>query len=215
MVNDAVAGYYDLTIRPESGMKFVAIEHRDESLGGILSQAGILAGLSDGRESNPVKRGAWLARKIIAEPPDDPPPNVPELMNDDGSQLTLRERLERHRNQEGCVKCHSNIDPWGVPFESYDAAGRLKRQPTDTRSTLPDGTKIADVNALKSYLAADRMDQVAFSFAKHLSCYAIGRSLRYHEIERLKEDVLRLKTDGYRTQDLLRFVIHSDLFLKK
>ena len=30
------------------------------------------AGLSDGRESNPVKRGAWLARKIIAEPPDDP-----------------------------------------------------------------------------------------------------------------------------------------------
>ena len=44
-----------------------------------------MAGLSDGRESNPVKRGAWLARKIIAEPPDDPPPNVPALKEDDAS----------------------------------------------------------------------------------------------------------------------------------
>lgn len=44
-----------------------------------------MAGLSDGRESNPVKRGAWLARRIIAEPPDDPPPNVPALAEDSKS----------------------------------------------------------------------------------------------------------------------------------
>ena len=64
----------------------------------MLTQAAILAGLSDGRESNPVKRGAWLARKIIAEPPDDPPPNVPAL-KEDTPTLPLRQRLEQHRNQ--------------------------------------------------------------------------------------------------------------------
>ena len=94
----------------------------------MLAQAAILAGLSDGRESNPVKRGAWLARKIIAEPPDDPPPNVPALEGRDAASSALRERLEQHRNQPGCAQCHAKIDPWGVPFEEFDAGGRLKRE---------------------------------------------------------------------------------------
>ncbi|MCP3696866.1 MAG: DUF1592 domain-containing protein, partial [Planctomycetaceae bacterium] len=106
VANDVVASYYDLSKKTESGFDFVAVSHQDKHLGGILSQASILAGLSDGRESNPIKRGAWLARKIIAEPPDDPPPNVPDLAEID-AKLSLRERLERHRNQKGCVKCHA------------------------------------------------------------------------------------------------------------
>ena len=40
-------------------------------------------------------RGAWLARRIIAEPPDDPPPNVPAL-KEETQELSLRERLEMH-----------------------------------------------------------------------------------------------------------------------
>ncbi len=214
VANDVVASYYDLAGLTDSGFRFAAVQHGNPDLGGVLSQAGILAGLSDGRESNPIKRGAWLARKIIAEPPDDPPPNVPQLMEEQ-TQLTLRERLERHRNQEGCVKCHSGIDPWGVPFELYDAGGRMKKQPVDARSTLPDGTEVADLNQLKSYLANDRIDQVAFSFLKHLSCYANGRSLTYNELEWLREEGKTLKANDYRMQDMIRFVIRSDLFLKK
>ena len=128
VANEVVASYYDLADRTESGFQFVAIPHGRRELGGVLTQAAILAGLSDGRESNPVKRGAWLARKIIAEPPDDPPPNVPAL-KEETKQLTLRQRLEQHRNQPGCAQCHAKIDPWGVPFEEFDAGGRLKRQP--------------------------------------------------------------------------------------
>jgi len=214
VANDVVASYYDLAGLTDSGFRFAAVQHGNPDLGGILSQAGILAGLSDGRESNPIKRGAWLARKIIAEPPDDPPPNVPQLMEEE-TQLTLRERLERHRNQAGCVKCHSGIDPWGVPFEFYDAGGRLKNHPVDARSTLPDGTEVADLNELKSYLANERIDQVAFSFLKHLVCYATGRSLTYNELEWLKEEGKTLKANDYRMQDMIRFVIRSELFLKK
>ncbi len=79
IANEAVASYYDLAEKTESGFQFVPIVHGRRELGGVLAQAAIMAGLSDGRESNPVKRGAWLARRIIAEPPDDPPPNVPAL----------------------------------------------------------------------------------------------------------------------------------------
>ncbi|HIE99070.1 MAG TPA: DUF1592 domain-containing protein [Planctomycetes bacterium] len=216
VANEVVAGYYGLSDRTENGFEFLPIRHQASHLGGLLSQAGILAGLSDGRESNPVKRGAWLARKIIAEPPDDPPPNVPTLPEDDTSQLTLRERLERHRNQKGCVKCHEGIDPWGVPFESYDAGGLFRNDPgVDTRSTLPDETEVRDLNDLKSYLAHERIDQVAFSFLKHLSCYALGRSLTYNEIVFLKQQSIELKPGDYRMRDMIQFVVNSDLFLKK
>jgi hypothetical protein len=216
LANEVVASYYDLADQTQSGFQFVPIKHQNANLGGLLSHASILAGLSDGRESNPVKRGAWLARKIIAEPPDDPPPNVPQLTEDDGSHLTLRQKLERHRNQQRCIKCHAGIDPWGIPFEKFDAGGRFKKDPgVDARSTLPDETEIADLNGLKAYLANDRIDQVAFSFLKHLATYAVGRSLTYNEIVFLQEKGLELKSTGYRMQDMIQFVIKSELFLTK
>ncbi|GIS59121.1 MAG: hypothetical protein CM1200mP2_13460 [Planctomycetaceae bacterium] len=132
VANEVVANYYRLSDPLESGFDFVAIRHDNENLGGLLSQAGILAGLSNGRESNPVKRGAWLARKIIAEPPEPPPPNVPDLSEDDKEKLTLRQRLERHRNQKGCAKCHAGFDPWGLPFEQFDAGGLFR----DDKATI-------------------------------------------------------------------------------
>lgn len=215
MADEVVASYYNLADRTESGFRFVPIRHQNANLGGVLTQAGILAGLSDGRESNPVKRGAWFARKMIAEPPDDPPPNVPKLPDDDGTHLTLRQKLERHRNQEGCAKCHSGIDPWGMPFESYDAGGLFKKDPVDCRSKLPDGTEVQDMNELKGYLANDRIDQVAFSFAKHVTCYATGRSLTYNELVFLQKECINFRLNDYRIQDLIRFVIKSDIFQKK
>jgi hypothetical protein len=214
VANEVVASYYDLADRTESGFQFVAIPHGRRELGGVLSQAAIMAGLSDGRESNPVKRGAWLARRIIAEPPDDPPPNVPALQ-EETKRLSLRERLERHRDQPGCAQCHAKIDPWGVPFEEFDAGGRLKRDRVDARSKLPDKTEVDGFVALKRYLAEDRIDQVAFSILKHLGTYATGRSLSYNELGSLKRESVKLKADGYRMQDMIRYVVKSPMFLEK
>lgn len=215
IANEVVASYYGLANRTESGFQFTPITHDDSNLGGLLTQAAILAGLSDGRESNPIKRGAWMARKIVAEPPDDPPPNVPQL-EDDGAKLSLREKLERHRNQKGCAKCHSGIDPWGIPFESFDAGGLFKSGVAiDGHSTLPDGKTVKDLNELKQHLTKDRMDQVAFSFMKHLACYAVGRSLTYNEILFLQEQGNKLRFNDYKMQDMIRFIVNSDLFLKK
>ncbi|MBY0507100.1 MAG: DUF1592 domain-containing protein [Bryobacteraceae bacterium] len=214
LANEVVASYYDLGDRTESGFQFVPIPHRRPELGGVLTQAALMAGLSDGRESNPVKRGAWLARKIIAEPPADPPPNVPAL-KEDTQNLTLRQRLEQHRNQPGCQQCHAKIDPWGVALEEFDAGGRRKTQPVDAHSKLPDQTEVNGANDLKRYLAGDRMDQVAFSLLKHLTTYATGRSLSYSELIHLKQDSQKLKANGYRMKDLLRYVVHSQSFLEK
>lgn len=214
VANEVVASYYDLADKTESGFQFVAFLHGRRELGGILTQSAIMAGLSDGRESNPVKRGAWVARKIIAEPPADPPPNVPALKADEKG-LTLRQRLEQHRSQPACMQCHAKIDPWGVAFEEYDAGGRRKQQSVDARSTLPDKTEITGADDLKRYLGEDRIDQVAFSVLKHLETYAAGRSLTYNELDYLKRDGLKLKASGYRMKDMVRYVVNSKVFLEK
>jgi hypothetical protein len=214
LADEAVASYYGLAEKTESGFQFVPVRHQRPELGGLLSQAAILAGLSDGRESNPVKRGAWVARKIVSEPPADPPPNVPAL-KPETQGLTLRQRLEQHRSQTGCMQCHTKIDPWGVALEEFDAGGRLKQQPVDAKSVLPDKTQVSGANDLKRYLAEDRIDQVAFSFLKHLETYATGRTLAYSEVMALKQDALKLKSGGYRMQDMVRYVVGSKMFLEK
>ena len=70
MANEITASYHGLGDRTERGFVFAPIKHERAHLGGLLSlQTSILAGLSDGREPNAVKRGAWLARKIVAVTP--------------------------------------------------------------------------------------------------------------------------------------------------
>ncbi len=214
MANEVVAAYYGLEHAPGSGFRFVPVRHGRPGLGGLLAQAAIMAGLSDGRESNPVKRGAWLARKIIAEPPDDPPPNVPDL-DADTEGLPLRERLAKHRDMPGCAQCHAGIDPWGIALEEFDADGRLKQVPADARAVLPDSTEVSGLDELKRYLSRDRIDQVAFSVLKHLATYATGRALSYNELAVLRNDSKRLKIGGYRMQDMVRYVVASALFLEK
>ncbi len=127
----------------------------------------------------------------------------------------MRQRIEAHRNQPGCQQCHAKIDPWGVALEEFDAGGRLKKEPTDARSTLPDKTEISGVLDLKRYLGDDRIDQVAYSALKNLATYASGRNLTYSEQVFLKQDALKLRAGGYRMKDMVRYVVHSKAFQEK
>ena len=103
-----------------------------------------------------------------------------------------------------------------MPFEKYDAGGLFKTDPAiDGRSKLPDGTRVQDLRDLKAYLVRDRIEQVAFSFLKHTACYACGRSLSYNELVFLRKECIKLHSCDYRMQDLIQFVVKSDLFLKK
>ena len=219
VVNEPVASYYGLGDRIESGFDFIPIKHERQGLGGILGQAGMMIGLSDGREANPVKRGAWFARKMIDAPPEDPPPNVPKL--EDLTQLTLREKLERHRSVPGCANCHAGIDPWGLPFEAFDASGRFQMGAQDNSSTLPpldslsSGVYVENFEAFRKHLLDSRIDQFAQSITKHLATYACGRRLTYNESTGLRENIAHLKESRYRLGDIVRWVIRSKMFLEK
>jgi hypothetical protein len=102
-----------------------------------------------------------------------------------------------------------------LPFEQFDAGGLAKREPADSQSELPDGKSVRDFNNFREYLLNDRIDQVAFSTIKHLSAYAIGRSLTYNEDRQMRTKATELRSEGYGMRDMIRLVIHGDLFLKK
>ena len=101
------------------------------------------------------------------------------------------------------------------PREQFDAGGLVMATAVDTQTTLPDGTEIKDFESLRDHLTDDRLDQLAFSFLKHLMTYAVGRTLGYYEQDVLRRDCLKLKADGYRAQDMIRYVVRSPIFMQK
>ena len=128
-VNQTLAGFYKLRgVRGEEFRKVAVNEklHR----GGLLTQGTFLIGNSDGMNSHAILRGVWLAEVILNDPPPDPPANVPPL--DESipgfDKMTLNEKLFAHRNNEACRSCHQQIDPWGIPFENYDASGAWREK---------------------------------------------------------------------------------------
>ncbi len=60
IANETVASYYDLSEKPDSGFQFVAIPHHRPELGGVLTEAAIMAGLigRTGIESSEARRVA-------------------------------------------------------------------------------------------------------------------------------------------------------------
>ncbi|MFM9068258.1 MAG: DUF1585 domain-containing protein, partial [Planctomycetota bacterium] len=107
--------------------------------------------------------------------------------------------------------------PWGWPLERFDAAGLLKKdaERSDSRSQLPTGREVADVMELKKYLAGEYMPEVAFSYLKHLACYAVGRTLTYNELVSLRSRAVEFQRTDYPSRAMLRAIIESDLFLQK
>lgn len=190
----------------------------DGRRGGVLTSAAVMAMNSDGEDSNPLQRGVWMLERILNDPPPPPPADVPQVDLTDPRilEMTLKERIEDHRNHAACRSCHARIDPWGIAFENYDAQGAFRTQvagqPVDATSTLFNRQPLDGIEGLKRYLLLERQDQFVRSFVHKLTTYALGRPLPFSddaEIDRIAAD-LRQSGDGLR--DLVVLICESPLF---
>lgn len=186
--------------------------------GGLLSQGAFLTGHSDGTDPHPIKRAVWLKEKILGDPPPPPPPNVPELDPDTPGfdQMTLKQKLELHRDKDSCRSCHQKIDPYGVVFESFDATGRFrptrKNKPIDVSSTLPDGTTIDGVAEIKAYILKNKHREFATAFVEHLFAYAIGRDVTFADEEEIAGIVERAERRGNGLRTIVEEIVLSPSF---
>jgi hypothetical protein len=95
---------------------------------GILSRAALL--LLPGEETSPIRRGAFVRRKLLCDsiPPPDPdafPPGAIQPPEFD-ADMTSRERWTAKTSQGACGGCHALLNPFGFALENYDNIGRYR-----------------------------------------------------------------------------------------
>lgn len=201
MANERLANHYNLEGIHGSEFRRVPLKP-DDRRGGLLTHAGLLAMNSSGKDSNPLKRGIWMLESFLNDPPPPPPPAVPEidLADPEIAKMTLKERMEDHRNHAACLSCHSRIDPWGIAFENYDAQGRwrtdVEGKPVDSTSHLFNNEPLEGMDGLKRFLLKNRQDQFVLALTHKLSVFALGRPLTFADQAMLEEIAAKVQPKG-------------------
>jgi hypothetical protein len=215
MLNQNLAEFYGIDQVEGNHFRPVPIKS-DSNRGGLLSQASFLTGHSNGTQAHPIKRGIWLMSKLLDDEPPPPPPNVPALdvEAESNAGLTIKQQLEKHREDQSCRDCHLKIDPWGVVFENYDAVGLFDPK-ADATTELLDGTPLNGIAELKSYLLKEKKEALTRSVIKHLLSYSLGRELSYMDNEDINDLVKQVQAQDYGFQDLLKNIIKHDIFRRK
>ena len=217
MVNDRLAQHYQLANVQGIEFREVALSPEDRR-GGLLTQAGLLAMNSDGKDSHPLKRGIWLLEKILNDPPPPPPPAGPEIDLTDPNilKLTQKERMEDHRNDPACISCHAKIDPWGIAFENFDAIGawrdEIGEKPVDASSMLFNQQELQGMDGLKRFLLENRQNQFVRAMVHKMSSYALGRPLSFADRSSVDQIATDLRKNGDGLADLIILIVKSDLF---
>ena len=217
LMNQRLADHYG--VDPVFGNHFQKVSLNPGSIrGGLLAQPGLLAMNSDGKDSHPLKRGIWLLESILHDPPPPPPPAVPEidLADPEILKMTMKERMEDHRNDPACFSCHAKIDPWGIAFEEFDAVGAWREQidgkPVDATSRLYNQSELVGMKGLKRYLLENRQDQFARAMVHKLASYALGRLLGFADTGEVERITAKLRQEGDGLRTLIQVLVESDLF---
>ena len=125
MLNEKLAKHYGILGVSGSQIRRVPLSP-DCPRGGFLTQAAVLKVTANGTTTSPVPRGAFVMARLLGQPPEPPPPNIPAVEPDVRGAATIREQLDKHRSNATCAACHAKIDPPGFALESFDVIGGLR-----------------------------------------------------------------------------------------
>ncbi|HSI11139.1 MAG TPA: DUF1592 domain-containing protein, partial [Chthoniobacter sp.] len=238
MLNQRLAELYGIEGVSGNEVRKVSLGNGSQR-GGLLTQAAVLKVTANGTTTSPVKRGAWVMRKIMGLPPQPPPPTVPAVEPDISGITTIREQLEKHRSDPACAGCHAKIDPAGLALESFDVIGgwrdryrsvekgdkatvpsgarniSFKLGPAvDPSGTLPDGRAFANIAELEHLLLTNER-QLARNFAGQLLTYATGATPSFADRAEVERILDQTQKTSYGVRSLVDAVIQSPLFLNK
>lgn len=170
------------------------VEFADKRRGGVLTMGKVLTGTSQPVRTSPVHRGKWVLETILGTPPPPPPPDVDNVLKEEKEEasknLTVPQRLAKHRSNPACASCHQMIDPLGMAFENFDPVGQWRDkdqgQPVDARGALVDGKKFNGIGELKAGLLSRKEDFVR-CFTEQMLAYALGRKLELYDAATVKQ----------------------------
>ena len=212
-VNERLARHYG--IPNVYGSRFRRATFDDGARGGLLGQGSILTATSYPTRTSPVLRGNWLLEHILGAPPPPPPPDVPALPDRGagGRPASVRERLERHRDNPVCASCHARMDPLGFALEHFDAIGQWRATGAtgaaiDAAGVFPDGTAFHGLAGLKTVLLSDHQ-QFVRTVAEKLTTYALGRGVQHYDMPAIRRIVRESAAHDYRWSSLVLGIVRS------
>ncbi|MEK0446842.1 MAG: hypothetical protein RLZZ399_2163 [Verrucomicrobiota bacterium] len=226
MINGLLAQHYGIPGVEGNEFRPVALPKGHER-GGLLGMAAILAMGSNGRESSPVERGAWVLRKLLHDPPPPAPANVPQLTRLEGKLLTTRERLAAHQEEPQCSQCHRKIDPIGFGLENFDASGRWRTQdsyfkkgvgkkewPIDPAGAFYKGPAFRNFAELREIIA-NSPRRFSATFAEALVEYALGRPVGFTDQALIQQMTQAAEQKNFVLSEYLFALINSREFQSK
>jgi Protein of unknown function (DUF1592)/Protein of unknown function (DUF1588)/Protein of unknown function (DUF1585)/Protein of unknown function (DUF1587)/Protein of unknown function (DUF1595) len=219
-VNERLALHYGIpNVR---GDVFRRVTLTDSHRFGLLGKSGILMGTSYGNRTAPVLRGAWILENITGTPPKAPPANIKALQENvpGAAALTVRQRMELHRNQASCNACHGIMDPLGLSLENFDAIGQWRDRDReagdviDASGQMVTGLKLNGPNDVRAALMANP-EQFVQTLTMKLMTFALGRTVEYHDMPTIRAIVRDSAKSDYRFSSLIMGIVKSEPFQKK
>jgi hypothetical protein len=218
-VNERLARHYGIPGIYGSRFRRINLPNHDQR-GGLLAEGALLATTSYPDRTSPVLRGKWLLNNILDLPIPPPPPGVDtNLDNKPGAKnMSIRERLARHRENATCNSCHSVIDPLGFALENFDVIGGWRTvdetgKPVDANGSTVSGTKVEGLAGLRALLLA-RPGQFPRTVTEKLLSYALGRKLEYYDQPAVREIVRQAAAHNYRWSSIILGIVESPTFLE-
>jgi hypothetical protein len=212
-LNDDLARHYG--IDGVKGNGFRKVDLSDSRRHGILGHGSFHLLTSYPLRTSPVLRGKYVLENLLDTEPPPPPPNIPQLepTSRHGDQRSLREQMERHREDPACSSCHALMDPIGFGLENFDATGAWRDQdngkPIDPSGQLIDGHKFQGVEELRKVLVTDHRSEFHRSVASKLLTYALGRGLDWYDKPALDRIVTETEAANGSSRALIRAVVDS------
>jgi hypothetical protein len=216
-MNAKLAAFYG--VRGPAGTAFARVDLDPTQRAGILTQGGLLAIHAHPDQTSPVHRGLFVRRQLLCTTPPPPPANVVIEVPKVDPTSTTRDRFAQHSTEAFCKSCHQLMDPIGLGFEAYDAAGRYRTtengQPIDASGEIVqsdiDGKFVGAVDLAKRLAGSQQVGNCAVT---EWFRYAYGRD-EASDQDACNTEYLRdaFTKSGQNVRELLFALTQADGFL--
>ena len=226
--NASLAKHYGLPGITSLALQKVSLP-ADSAYGGLWTQPAVLKVTANGTYTSPVKRGVWVAERLLGISIPPPPPDIPSVEPDIRGAKTLREQLALHSSQGSCAACHAKFDPYGFALESFDVTGTYRKTyrvlnperkagpwwteglPVDCSGKTPTGQTFADIRELRKAVAQNPA-QLARGVTRHLVTYATGAPATRLDQPAIESIVTAAAKNNHGLRSLVHGVVQSELF---
>ena len=224
-LNERLARHYGIGgVKGDNFQKVSLTGDARRQRGGVLSHASVLTITSNPTRTSAVNRGNWVLENLLGTPPPPPPDDVPALEEaakgkGDGKPLTLRQQLEKHREDVNCASCHERMDPIGFGLENFDAIGAWRDQDggqtIDASGELYTGETFNGPAELRRLLVEQKQEAFVRCLSEAMLTYALGRGLEYYDKPAIGKIVEQVEDGDFLFHEVVMAVVESVPFQKR